>query len=351
MPVLLDRVLALLAPALDRAGSGRGRRDPRPRRARAALLARTPALRLVGLDRDPRGAAARRRAAGPVRGPGHPGPRRLRRAPACSPARAAPRVEGVLFDLGVSSLQLDEARPRASPTPRTRRWTCGWTRAGADRRRGGQHLPRGRAGPGAAGVRRGAVRPADRDAVVRERARRAVHLTARLAELVRDAIPAATRRTGGHPAKRTFQALRIEVNGELDALGPALPAALDALAVGGRIVVLAYHSLEDRPSSARSPPARRAPRRPTCRCPGRARARRLRCSPGGPRRPATRRSRQPAAASVRLRAAERSGTRREPAPRPASRAGPSPGRQQPRLPGWLRHGTAHAAGRDGRETW
>ena len=60
-------------------------------------------------------------------------------------------------------------------------------------------------------------------------------------------MPAASRRTGGHPAKRTFQALRIEVNGELD--GPArrrVPAAIDALAVGGRIVVLAYHSLEDR---------------------------------------------------------------------------------------------------------
>jgi 16S rRNA (cytosine1402-N4)-methyltransferase len=71
-------------------------------------------------------------------------------------------------------------------------------------------------------------------------------LTSQLANLVRDAIPAAARRTGGHPAKRTFQALRIEVNGELAALRVALPAALDALAVGGRILVLSYHSLEDR---------------------------------------------------------------------------------------------------------
>jgi 16S rRNA (cytosine1402-N4)-methyltransferase len=84
------------------------------------------------------------------------------------------------------------------------------------------------------------------DAVVRERSRAPLTSTAQLTEIIRASIPAPARRSGGHPAKRTFQALRIEVNGELDALERALPAAVDALALGGRIVVLAYHSLEDR---------------------------------------------------------------------------------------------------------
>jgi 16S rRNA (cytosine1402-N4)-methyltransferase len=83
-------------------------------------------------------------------------------------------------------------------------------------------------------------------AIVREREKEPFQSTLRLAELVRASIPAATRRTGGHPAKRTFQALRIEVNGELDVLERAIPAALDALALGGRIVVMSYQSLEDR---------------------------------------------------------------------------------------------------------
>jgi 16S rRNA (cytosine1402-N4)-methyltransferase len=84
------------------------------------------------------------------------------------------------------------------------------------------------------------------EAIARERASRPFDTSARLVELVRTAIPAAARRTGGHPAKRTFQALRIEVNAELAVLERALPAALAALAVGGRIVVLSYQSLEDR---------------------------------------------------------------------------------------------------------
>jgi 16S rRNA (cytosine1402-N4)-methyltransferase len=81
---------------------------------------------------------------------------------------------------------------------------------------------------------------------VRERAREPFTGTARLAELVRASIPAATRRTGGHPAKRTFQALRIEVNDELGVLRRAIPAAIAMLRTQGRLVVLSYQSLEDK---------------------------------------------------------------------------------------------------------
>jgi 16S rRNA (cytosine1402-N4)-methyltransferase len=94
------------------------------------------------------------------------------------------------------------------------------------------------------GEERFARRIADR--IVRERDQQPFDRSERLVELVRSAIPAATRRTGGNPAKRTFQALRIEVNDELAVLRRALPAAVDALGVGGRVVVMSYHSLEDR---------------------------------------------------------------------------------------------------------
>jgi 16S rRNA (cytosine1402-N4)-methyltransferase len=84
------------------------------------------------------------------------------------------------------------------------------------------------------------------DAVVAERAREPFTNSTRLVDLIRTSIPAAARRTGGNPAKRTFQALRIEVNDELGVYRRALPASLEVLAPGGRVVVLAYHSLEDR---------------------------------------------------------------------------------------------------------
>jgi 16S rRNA (cytosine1402-N4)-methyltransferase len=83
-------------------------------------------------------------------------------------------------------------------------------------------------------------------AVVRDRDREPFTTSARLVELLYRQIPAPARRTGGHPAKRTFQALRMEVNDELGGLRRAVPAAIDVLAVGGRAVVESYHSLEDR---------------------------------------------------------------------------------------------------------
>ena len=100
--------------------------------------------------------------------------------------------------------------------------------------------------------------------MVRERARAPITSTLRLSAIVKDAIPAATRRTGGNPAKRTFQALRIEVNDELGTLRRALPAALDVLALGGRIAVLAYHSLEDRIVKRELLRGRPTRRRPAC---------------------------------------------------------------------------------------
>jgi 16S rRNA (cytosine1402-N4)-methyltransferase len=84
------------------------------------------------------------------------------------------------------------------------------------------------------------------DTIVRERQREPFTRSARLVELLYAAIPAPARRTGGHPAKRTFQALRIEVNDELNVLRRALPAAIEAVGLGGRVVVESYHSLEDR---------------------------------------------------------------------------------------------------------
>jgi 16S rRNA (cytosine1402-N4)-methyltransferase len=245
VPVLLERCLALLAPALTRpedvvvdctVGMG-GHAE--------ALLARTPA-RLVGLDRDP---AALRRSRARLSA------YRERVTLVHAVYDALPqvladlgleRVQGVLFDLGVSSLQLDEAArgfAYAQDAPLDMRMdpTTGISAAEVVNTYDGKALARVLK---EYGEERFAARIAD--AIVRERAKAPLTSTARLAELVREAIPAATRRTGGHPAKRTFQALRIEVNDELGVLRRAVPAALQALAVGGRVVVLSYQSLEDR---------------------------------------------------------------------------------------------------------
>jgi len=246
VPVLRDRVLALLAPALGGSGAvavdatlGLGGHA-------LALLSAHPRLRLIGIDRDPEALriAGSRLSAVADRVSLHQAV--YDELPSVLSAAGVARVDGVLFDLGVSSLQLDEARrgfAYAQDGPLDMRMDPSSGRTAAD-------VLNSYPAEDLARVLRdyGEERFARRiaAAVVRERSRSPISSSARLAELVRDAIPAAARRTGGNPAKRTFQALRIEVNRELDALQAALPAAIDAVRVGGRVVVLSYHSLEDR---------------------------------------------------------------------------------------------------------
>ncbi len=244
-PVLLERCVELLAPALQRDGAvlvdatlGMGGHAE-------AFLERFGRLRLVGLDRD-------RDALGIAR-------ERLERfadrvtlvhtvydgiadAVASAGYRAA---DGILFDLGVSSLQLDVADrgfayARDAPLDMRMDQDAGVTAADV------------LAGYSEGQLRRiferyGEEKLAGRyaRAIVAARAEAPIERSARLVQVLQDATPAAVQRTG-HPAKRVFQALRIEVNGELAALERAVPAALDLLPVGGRIVVLSYQSLEDR---------------------------------------------------------------------------------------------------------
>jgi 16S rRNA (cytosine1402-N4)-methyltransferase len=246
VPVLLERTLALLAPALaDRAAVvvdatlGLGGHAE-------ALLRAHPDLVLVGLDRDPDALAHSRERLAPFATRTHLVHAVYDRMPAVLDELGLAGVDGVLFDLGVSSMQLDVATrgfAYAQDAPLDMRMDATTGITAAD-------VVNGYPVPELCRVLReyGEEHFALRIARAIERARRTEPLrsTGQLAELVRAAIPAATRRHGGHPAKRTFQALRIEVNGELAALRSAVPAALAALHVGGRIVVMSYQSLEDR---------------------------------------------------------------------------------------------------------
>ncbi|MGI8696096.1 MAG: 16S rRNA (cytosine(1402)-N(4))-methyltransferase RsmH [Mycobacteriales bacterium] len=246
VPVLLGRVLSLLEPAIAGrravvvdATVGMGGHAE-------ALLRRHPGLTLVGIDRDPEAIAR-----SGVRLAAYAARVYLVQAvydamPAVLHDLDLTRVDGVLLDLGVSSLQFDERRRGFSYAADA----ALDMRIDPTRGHSAQDVVNDYAVADLARILReyGEERFARRiaESIDAERRRERIVSTARLADLVRAAIPAATRRTGGHPAKRAFQALRIEVNDELPALRRALPAAVDALAVGGRIVVLSYHSLEDR---------------------------------------------------------------------------------------------------------
>ncbi|MFC5062353.1 16S rRNA (cytosine(1402)-N(4))-methyltransferase RsmH [Actinomycetospora atypica] len=246
VPVLLARVLELLEPAVSRPGAvvvdgtlGMGGHAE-------ALLARHTGLTLVGLDRDPEALRLAGERLAPFADRTHLVHAVFDEiAEVLDDLRLGP-VQGVLFDLGVSSLQLDEtgrgfSYSRDAPLDMRMDPTTGPSAADVLNTYAPGELVR---------VLRdhGEERAAKRivEAVVRARRRAPLRTSAELVALLEQAIPAAARRTGGHPAKRTFQALRIEVNGELDAIKGAIPDAVDVLALGGRIVVMSYQSLEDR---------------------------------------------------------------------------------------------------------
>ncbi|MEU0572027.1 16S rRNA (cytosine(1402)-N(4))-methyltransferase RsmH [Nonomuraea sp. NPDC005983] len=303
---MLDRVMELLAPALSGpepvvvdANLGLGGHSE-------ALLAAHPSLHVIGIDRDPFAIDFSTRRLAPFAG-------RTTLVHASSDELAAvlaragrATVDGVLFDLGVSSPQLDEAE---------RGFAYSYDAPLDMRMDTEQELTAEKVvnSYSAAELTRilrdyGEERFAPRVAalIIKERAKEAITSTKRLAEIVRQAIPAATRRTGGNPAKRTFQALRIEVNAELAALEAALPAALDALALGGRVVVLSYHSLEDRLTKQVLAARTKDTSPPGLPVPLPAHQPRFRLVTRGAELPSEEEvARNPRAASARLRAAER----------------------------------------------
>lgn len=247
-PVLAARCLELLAPALAEPGSvlvdatlGMGGHAE-------LVLSACPQARVIGIDRDQQAlalASARLAGFGARFTSVHATYDRIGEIVEQALGAAA-RVQAVLLDLGVSSLQLDDpergfAYAQDAPLDMRMDQSAGPTAADLLATASEPELRR---------ILRdyGEERFAGRiaAAVVRRRATEPVRRSGDLVELVRESIPAAARRTGGNPAKRTFQALRIAVNSELDVLERALPRAVEVLAVGGRIVVESYQSLEDR---------------------------------------------------------------------------------------------------------
>ena len=306
VPVLLDRVVALLAPCLQEPGSvlvdatlGLGGHTE-------AVLTRCELARVVGIDRDPAALELARARLAPY-GERFIGVHAVYdELPEVLEDLGLAAVDAVFFDLGVSSMQLD-MRERgfayAADAPLDMRMdgTTGPTAADVLNTYSAAELTRVLRDYGEERFARKIA-----GAVVRQREQAPFTTSARLVELLYAEIPAPARRTGGHPAKRTFQALRMEVNDELAVLRRAIPAAIDAIAVGGRVVVESYHSLEDRlvkrafAEATRSTVPEDLPFVPE----GSAPALRL-VTRGAERANETEIQQNPRAASVRLRAVER----------------------------------------------
>lgn len=246
IPVLADRIVELLAPALAAPGSVFVDCTLGLAGHASLLLDAAPTSRLVGIDRDADALALA-------------GERLARFGDRVTLVQAVydelpevladlrlKSVAAILADLGLSSLQIDR-RDRGfayavdAPLDMRMDTTSGQTAADIVNTYSVADLTR---------ILRtfGEERFADRIArrIADERIHRPFDTSARLVQVLDAAIPTASKISGGHPAKRTFQALRIEVNHELEALEGLLPAALAALAPNGRLAVLAYHSLEDR---------------------------------------------------------------------------------------------------------
>lgn len=246
VPVLLDRIVGLLADAPDgpivdlTLGAG-----GHARAIAEARVARYGRAHVVGVDRDPDALALATANLAGVDGLHlDTAQRRFDDLGEVLDELRIDRVAGVLLDLGISSMHVDRAERGFS-----------YRQDGPLDMRMGPDAPRTAAeliaetpeGELARIIQRyGDERFARRIARAIKHADPAPATTTELAEVVRDAIPAAARRSGGHPATRTFQALRIAVNGELEAVEHVLPEAIDRLAPDGVMAVLAYHSLEDR---------------------------------------------------------------------------------------------------------
>ena len=346
-PVLLRRCLDLLAPALTGPGApvrpllidctlGMGGHSE-------AALERFESLMVVGIDRDPEAVSLARsrlsRFGGRFRAERATYDRvdAVARRAAEAAGRRDGTVDAVLMDLGVSSLQLDRVErgfsySRSAPLDMRMDQSGGCTAQdildGADEDELARILR-------TYGEERFAPRIAA--AIVRRReAGDPVESTDALADLVRACVPAAARRTGGHPAKRTFQALRVAVNGELELLELAVPRALNSVRVGGRVVIESYQSLEDRvvkralAAGARPSVPRELPFVPREALPYLEHATR-----GAVRADGDELADNPRSASVRLRAATRIRPAREaPAPEPA----PGPRTHPARKPAQGRRG-------------
>ncbi len=269
----------------------------------ASLLRHHDQIDVLGIDQDPEALAAATHTLAEFGPRVRTSRRRFDQIDEALDEHGIDAISGALFDLGVSSPQLDHADrgfsyrhdgPLDMRMDTDQPWSAADVVNGYDER-------------ALAGVirRYGDERFASRiaKAIV---AARPLQSTTELAEVVTTAIPAAARRRGGHPAKRTFQAIRIEVNGELDVLPAALDQALEATMTGGRIAVLAYHSGEDRIVKERFALAAGA-----CECPPElpcvcGAVQTVRLVRGVPKRPsASERETNRRAASARLRVVEK----------------------------------------------